>query len=346
MSQSYAGENREMRRRSQGAESRFTFDSAILTTSDISYGESETSRRPEPRTGAEDPPYSERFPTQSTPAVPAPQPAYSTGAGSATYPGSVYASGSSYRPGPGYQATSGYLISGHPGPSYSQAQTYPSAGGYRDPREEPRKYSISDSMATRMDPRDPRSIPSYYSHWNSDMPMQGAVDDLRSYDHIPSTPHLQSGRGGYLGTPSVIARGYDPRQTPQMRDGHGTTPVREERRRRQGPGNHESEGLIGDWQMHYSKGSGSGHIASDAPRPDPVGEEAEGWSEQGFGEDVGEKNYGSILNPFSNEDPPQASGEKSTAIPDEEAEWSGISSSDDDIVRQQSHIFIRLLHST
>lgn len=250
---------------------------------DISYGESETSRRQELRTGAEDPPYPERFPSQPTYVVPPPQPAYATGAGSAAYPGSVYPSGSSYQPGPSYPATSGYLTPGHlasirpstndsnyaygdeytnSGPSYRQAPTYPSAGGYRDPREESRAYSRADPRDTRMDPRDPRldprdlrmdprdprmdprdprldtrpdprTIPSYPSYVTSpgDVSMHGAVDDPRGYDYVTAIPPLQSGRGGSF-APSTVAPRYDPRDSPQMRDGYRTEPIREERRSR------------------------------------------------------------------------------------------------------------------
>lgn len=259
---------------------------------DISYGESETSRRQEMRTGAEEPPYPERFPSQPTYAVPPPQPAYSTGAGSAAYPGSVYPSGSSYQPGPSFPATSGYLTPGHlasirpstndsnytygdeytnPGPSYRQATTYPGTGGYRDPREEPRAYSRADPRDTRMDPRDPRldprdprldprdlrmdprdprmdprdprldtrpdprTIPSYPSYGvNSpgDVSMHGAVDDPRAYDYVSTIPPLQSGRGGSFTPSGVVPRGYDPRDSPQMRDSYRTEPIREERRSR------------------------------------------------------------------------------------------------------------------
>ncbi|CAF9930129.1 hypothetical protein IMSHALPRED_008084 [Imshaugia aleurites] len=276
LSNSYAAENREMRKRGQ----------------DISYGESETSRRQELRTGAEDPPYTERFPSQPTYAVPPPQPAYSTGPGPAAYPGSVYPSGSSYQPGPSYPATSGYLTPGHlasiprpgtndssytygeeytnSGPSYRQAPTYPSAGGYRDPREETRAYSRADPRDTRMDPRDPRldprdprldprdlrmdprdprmdprdprldaradprTLPSYpYVSSPGDVSMHGAVDDPRgAYDYVSSIPTLQSGRGGSFTPSGVVPRGYDPRDSPQMRDGYRTEPIREERRSR------------------------------------------------------------------------------------------------------------------
>ena len=359
MSEAYACEKREMRCRGQGEERKATLYSAILITSDISYEESETSRRPEPRTGAEDPPYSERFPTQPTYAVPPPQPAYSTEAGSATSPGSMYPSGSSYQPGPGYPATSGYLPPGHlasirpsindsnyiygdeyinSGPSYRQASTYPSAGGYRDPREEPRTCSRAGPRDTRLDPRDSRTIPGYLPNVTSprNMSMHGAVDDPGNYDYVSSIPPLQSGRDGSFG---VAARGYDPHGSPQMRDGHGTNPIREERRARRGPRNHENEDLTGDLPMHDIKESGSGYVAGDTHRSEPVGEEDEGRLVQWFGEQLVEKDHGSIPKLLSNEDPLQVSVEKSDAIPDEESEWSGISSSDDDAVRQQSHIF-------
>ena len=179
LSNSYAAENREMRKRGQGERVIRSHGPRAKACLDISYGESETSRRQEMRTGAEDPPYPERFPSQQTYAVPPVQPAYSTGIGSAPYP-SVYPSGSSYQPGPSYPATSGYLTPGHlasirpsttesnytygdeytnSGAPYRQGPPFPSTGGYResrDPREDPRTYSRPDPRDTRMDPRDPR----------------------------------------------------------------------------------------------------------------------------------------------------------------------------------------------
>lgn len=207
-----------------------------------------------------------------------------------------------------------------------------------DPREEPRTYSRADPKDTRLDPRDPRSIPSYTPNVTSsgDMSTHGAVHDPKNYDYFPSAPPLQSGRGGSL---RILARRYDPHRSPQMRDGHGTNPIQEERRERRGPRNHENEDLTGDLPMHDIKESGSGHIAGDTYRSEPVGEEDEGRAVQDFGEYAMEKDHGSIPKLHLNEDPLQASVEKSAATPDEESEWSGISSSDDDAVRQQSHIF-------
>ena len=289
LSSSYAAENREMRKRGQGEKviSRCTPYLAKAPL-DISYGESETSRRQEMRTGGEDSAYPERFPSQPA-YVPPPQPAYSTSAGPAAYP-SAYPSGSSYQPGPSYPATSGYLTQGqlatirpstndsnytfgdeysNPGPSYRQTPTYPSTGGYRDPREDSRAYPRADPRDTRMDPRDsrmdprdprldprdlrmdprdprmdprdprldtrldPRTIPSYPSYVSSpgDVSMHGAVDDPR-YDYVTSIPPLQSGRGGAFTPSGVVPRGYDPRDSPQMRDGYRTEPIREERRAR------------------------------------------------------------------------------------------------------------------
>ena len=260
--------------------------------SDISYGESETSRRQEMRTGADEPPYPERFTSQTTYGVPPPQPAYSTGAGSAAYPGSAYPSGSSYQAGPSYPATSGYLTPGHiasirpsnsdsnytygeeyisSAPPFRQTSTYPSTGGYREPREDYRASSRADPRDTRMDPRDPRldlrdprvdprdlrmdprdprmdprdprldprpdprTIPSYPSSYvtsPSDASMHGVVDDPRAYDYMSTIPPLQSGRGGSFTPSGVPTRGYDPRDSPQMRDGYRTEPIREERRSR------------------------------------------------------------------------------------------------------------------
>ncbi len=189
-----------------------------------------------------------------------------------------------------------------------------------------------------MDPRDPRSIPSYPPNVTSpgDMSTHGAVHDPRNYDYFSSTPPLQSGRGGSF---RIMAPRYDPHRSSQMRDGHGTNPIREERRGRKGPRIHENEDLTGDMPMHDIKESGSGHVAGDMHSSEPVGEEDEGRPVQGFGEHLVEKDRGSIPRLHSNEDPVQVSVEKSDAIPDEQSEWSGISSSDDDAVRQQSHIF-------
>lgn len=207
-----------------------------------------------------------------------------------------------------------------------------------DPREEPRTYSRADPKDTRLDPRDPRSIPSYTPNVTSsgDMSTHGAVHDPKNYDYFPSAPPLQSGRGGSL---RILARRYDPHRSPQMRDGHGTNPIQEERRERRGPRNHENEDLTGDLPMHDIKESGSGHIAGDTYRSEPVGEEDEGRAVQDFGDYAMEKDHGSIPKLHLNEDPLQASVEQSAATPDEESEWSGISSSDDDAVRQQSHTF-------
>ena len=178
LSNSYAAENREMRKRGQGEIVIWSHSPCVEAYPDISYMESETSRRQEMRTGAEEPPYTERFPSQQTYAVPPPQPAYSTGI-SASYP-SVYPSTSSYPSGPSYPATSGYLTPGHlasirpgttessytygdeytnSGAPYRQGPPFPSTGGYREPRdtrEDPRAYSRTDPRDTRMDPRDPR----------------------------------------------------------------------------------------------------------------------------------------------------------------------------------------------
>ena len=153
---------------------------------------------------------------------------------------------------------------------YRQAPTYPSAGGYRDPREETRAYSRADPRDTRMDPRDPRldprdprldprdlrmdtrdprmdprdprldtrpdprTIPNYSPYVSSpgDVSMHGAVDDPRAYDYVSTVPPLQSGRGGSFTPSGVVPRGYDPRDSPQMRDGYRTEPIREERRSR------------------------------------------------------------------------------------------------------------------
>ena len=57
-----------------------------------------------------------------------------------------------------------------------------------------------------------------------------AVDDPRAYDYV-SIPPLQSGRGGSYTSSGVVPR-YDPRDSPQMRDGYRTEPIREERRSR------------------------------------------------------------------------------------------------------------------
>ena len=117
----------------------------------------------------------------------------------------------------------------------------------RDPRLDPRDPRL-DPRDLRMDPRDPRMdhrdprlearpdprpIPSYPSYVNSpDTSMHGAVDDRGvPYDYVSSIPPLQSGRGGSF-IPSGAVPRYDPRDSPQMREGYRTEPIREERRSR------------------------------------------------------------------------------------------------------------------
>lgn len=92
-----------------------------------------------------------------------------------------------------------------------------------------------DPRDPRLDARpDPRAIPSYPSYVTSpgDVSMHGAVDDPRAYDYVSSIPPIQSGRGGSFTPSGVVQRGYDPRDSPQMRDGYRTEPIREERRSR------------------------------------------------------------------------------------------------------------------
>ena len=111
----------------------------------------------------------------------------------------------------------------------------------RDPRLDPRDLRM-DPRDPRMDPRDPRldaradprTLPSYpYVTSPGDVSMHGAVDDPRgAYDYVSSIPTLQSGRGGSFTPSGVVPRGYDPRDSPQMRDGYRTEPIREERRSR------------------------------------------------------------------------------------------------------------------
>ena len=111
-----------------------------------------------------------------------------------------------------------------------------------DPRVDPRDLRL-DPRDPRMDPRDPRldtrtdprTISNYPSYVSSpgDVSMHGGtVDDPRAYGDYTSIPPLQSGRGGSFTPSGVVPRGYDPRDSPQMRDGYRTEPIREERRSR------------------------------------------------------------------------------------------------------------------
>lgn len=103
----------------------------------------------------------------------------------------------------------------------------------RDPRLDPRDLRI-DPRDPRLDTRpDPRSLTAYsYVTSPGDVSMHGAVDDPRAYDYVSTIPPLQSGRGGSFNPSGVVPRGYDPRDSPQMRDGYRTEPIREERRSR------------------------------------------------------------------------------------------------------------------
>ena len=228
MSQTYASENREMRRRSQSEKTRAMLYPAMLIGSDVHFADSQTSWPQELRTGAED-------------AVPASQPAYSTEARSATYSGSMYPSGSSYQPGPSYPSTRGYVTPGHldsirPSTNDSNytygyeygnlAPTYLSAGEYRDPREGARTYSsYADRWDNSLDPRDfridqkdPRSdtrrarlsFPPDVSS-PGDVSMDEAVNDPRACDYISLIPPFQSDKGGSSTPSGAVPRGSVPK---------------------------------------------------------------------------------------------------------------------------------------
>ena len=234
MSQTYASEDSGMRRRSQSEKTKAMVYLAMLIGSDVHFAEAQTSWPQELRTGAED-------------AVPASQPAYSTGARSATYSGysgSMYPSGSSHQPGPSYPSTRGYVTPGHldsvrPSTNDSNytygyeydnlAPTYPSAGEYRDPREGARTYSsyadprdnsfdLRDFRIDQKDPRldtrpDPRPILSFPSDVSSpgDVSMTGAVDDPRAYDYMSLVPPLLSDKGGSSTPYGAVPRGSVPK---------------------------------------------------------------------------------------------------------------------------------------
>ena len=236
---------------------------------DISYGESQTSQQQEAilsRGGQANPYGQERYPAQSQYSSAGGQPGYSTPIGTNGYAGPAYppvpsyppeagyTQGTNYTQGPGYPPT-GYPPTSRPGTStytyrdvdyqgsgdlYQQAGSYANPGRSRDARvpEPPRAYPTTDPrdlrMDTRIDPRaDPRNIPGGYSSYVAspgDTTMHGA-DDAR-YDYVSTLPPIQSGRGAPFVSSRAGPPGYDPRDSPNLRDGYRNEPIREERRRR------------------------------------------------------------------------------------------------------------------
>ena len=314
----------------------------MLISSDISYAECETSRRQELKTGAAGSP--ERVPSLRTYALPPSQPAHSTETGSAANPESAYPSGSGYPPGPSFPAASGYVTPGHlasirpsinqsnysyedeytkPDPSHRQASTYPRGGSYRDPR-------------------DPRTLPSYPSYVSSpgDGLVHGAVDDPRAYDHISPILSPQSGRGGSFRRFGGVPHGYDPGESPRMRHGFRTEPrdTDIESRDLRNQGNLESTGYPS--MRAVTKRTRSADIAGSTEGPETVSRKRGRRPVQEVGGHTVESDGDTVPKFPSNEDVLQPPTEKSDATPDEESEWSGISSSDDDAVCQQFAILI------
>ena len=176
------------------------------------------------------------------------------------YAGSQYASGPIYPQGPSYATGSAYPGVVRPSTQESYNAPYdlygdesphpPYPGG---PRREARVEPRADPRESRLDPRadlrrpdprvgyvpDPRADPrdmrtdsrmlsnySYPAAPSADVPMRGYNDDY-------ATPSVQMGRGsGPYASSRVVQTGYDPRESPQMRDAYRHEPIREERRSR------------------------------------------------------------------------------------------------------------------
>lgn len=245
----------------QGKPSSICTSLSAKTSPDVSYGESETSRRQDLRQDGGDPYIQERYqpspsyttagPQSAAPGFPSSQPGHP---GPAYPPGMVFAQGNAYPPASGYPIQS-YPAIARPGTNdsnytyaseeyasssdpYRQGGVYQVPGGSRevrlDPRD-PRAYSGRDSRMDsrdhRPDPRaDPRTFPSYVD--SGDIPMAGVRGDER-YEYISTGPPPQSSGRGFAPPPRAMANGgFDPRQSSGLRETYRTEPLREERRRR------------------------------------------------------------------------------------------------------------------
>lgn len=170
--------------------------------------------------------------------------------------------------------------------------------------------------------------------------MHGAVDDPRAYDYISPIPSLQSGRGGSFNPSGVLPRGYDPDEPPRMRRGFRTEP-RDTDIESRGPRMQENWESTGYASMHVvTKRTTSADIAGSTQGPETVSRKRWRRPVQEVGGHTVESDGDTVPKFPSNEDVLQPPVEKSDATPDEESEWSGISSSDDDAVCQQFAILI------
>ena len=103
----------------------------------------------------------------------------------------------------------------------------------RDPRQDPRMdpraaYAMPDARIDSRDMRDAR-VPqySYSGSIPTDMPPRGGYND----EYLSVAPQVGRGGGSYAPT-TRVQTGYDPRESPNMRDAYRHEPIREERRTR------------------------------------------------------------------------------------------------------------------
>lgn len=167
--------------------------------------------------------------------------------------------GGSYVPGPGYGTGPGpgYSNVARPGTNDSNYPPYRDSYGDESPR--PSYPPVGRSNPVRPDPRDPRgleprpdprasypvtdptrmmdirdqrgesrTIPGYSYPVNSPDVQMGGSD----YDYVSAPAPVGRGGGSYAPSRVVQQTGYDPRESPGMRDGYRHEPIREERRSR------------------------------------------------------------------------------------------------------------------
>ena len=269
LSRSYEAENRQAIRR--GHQGKLASTSITMSnTKDeagIPYENSSTHREAVLNQGAEDPydqgGYSSRVPYTMA----GPQPGGYLASSMAEYPptpagayaGPLYPQNPSYAQAPNYSTTSAYPGSARPSaqdsynPSYdpygdeSPRPSYPAGPRRVDPRAEmrdprldvrpdprgadPRAYAVPDPRLDPRDMRDSRTDPRMMQSYS--YPVNSPDVSMRAYGDDYVNASMPMGRGGGTYAPSRVAQtGYDPRESPQLRDAYRHEPIREERRNR------------------------------------------------------------------------------------------------------------------
>lgn len=224
-------------------------------SSDISYGESQTSRQQDAilRGDRGDTYAQDRY---------EPQPGYTLANAHPGYPavgGPPYPVGPAYPQGPVYTQGSAYPsgvvqrpAANEPNYTYSDeygnsSDPYRQPGGYVsavprevrvDPRVDPRAYPRGDPRLdprgdTRLDPRDPRADPRTINGYPTYVSSPGEPMRDDRLDYVAAPP-AQAGRGLPVPSRGTQPNGYghDSRDSPQMRSTYRSEPIREERRRR------------------------------------------------------------------------------------------------------------------